>query len=251
MDGEKLALDMLILHGARNRLRNAVRVVHGMALDVQDVVFSGLCSGLAVLTEEQKKSGAIVIDMGGGTTDFVAYADDVVAAAGVIGVGGDHVTNDLGLAFSIPALQAEKIKKEFGCQQAGGGPSRIALPAEMGFPGRSVDVPSLYQVVHARMKETFTLVRRELEASGVLQHAGAGVMLTGGGAHMRGVCAVAQDIFGLPCTIGKPRNVTGLATATEGPEYATCVGLVQYAFQALAEQGRLSPLGWLRGLLGR
>lgn len=252
MEGGKLALDMLILHGDRSRLRNAVKVVHGMALDVQDVVFSGLCSAVAVLTDEQKKSGAVVIDMGGGTTDFVAYADNVVANAGVIGVGGDHVTNDLVLAFSIPVMQAEKIKREFGCvPPTGSGPSRIALPAEMGFPGRSVDVESLHQVAHARVEETLTLVRRQLDETGALKHAGAGVVLTGGAAHTRGICRVAQDVFGLPCSVGKPRSVTGLATATEGPEYAACVGLVHNAFESLADEGRLSPLGWLRGLLGR
>ena len=112
MEGAKLALDMLVLHGVRNLLRNTVKVVRSIPMTVQDVTFSGLCSALAALTPEQKKSGAVVIDLGAGTTDYIAYAGNVVAAAGALGVGGDHVTNDIAVAFSIPLTQAENLKHE-------------------------------------------------------------------------------------------------------------------------------------------
>lgn len=254
MEGARIALDMLIVHGSRSRLRNTVKALESIPVAVEDVAFSGLCSALAVLSPEQKKSGVVVVDMGGGTTDYLAYADNVVAAAGVLAVGGDHVTNDIALAFTIPVSQAERLKCEAGSvlPSQGNGGQRIGLPAEMGFQGRSVDVRSLNTVVHARVDETLRMVQRCLDDDGVLRRVGAGVILTGGAAHVKGIVELAEQVFGLPCVVGRPRNVSGLATATEGPEYATCVGMVQYGFKSATDQ-RAGPAlgGWLRGLFGR
>jgi len=254
MEGAKLSMDMLVLHGVRNRLRNTVKVVRSVPMDVQDVAFSGLCSALAVLTPEQKTSGVVVIDMGGGTTDYLAYAGNVVAAAGVLGMGGDHVTNDIALSFNIPLSQAERLKQESGCavMEAASASQWVALPPEVGFPGRSVSVRSLNTVINTRTDEILGMIRNCLEKENILHQLGAGVVLTGGGSHQKGIARLAEKIFGLPCSIGKPRNVSGLATATEGPEYATCVGMVQYGFRTLLGQRRVSGLGsWLKGLFGR
>jgi len=254
MEGAKLALDMLVLHGVRNRLHNTIRCVRNIPLSVQDVAFSGLCAALAALTPEQKKSGAIVIDLGGGTTDYLAYAGNVVAAAGVLGVGGDHVTNDITLAFNIPMSRAEKLKRESGSALVAGSDltRRVSLPAEGGFSGRTVSLKSLHTVINARMDEVLSTVKKRLDAQGILHHVGAGVVLTGGGARSRGITDLAENLFDLPCAVGKPRHVSGLAAATEGPEFAVCSGLVQYGMRAQLGQRRASPLGnWLKGLFGR
>ena len=89
-------------------------VVRGVPVDVQDVAFAGLCSALSVLTPEQKKNGAIMIDVGGGTTDYAAYSEGVVAAVGSLGIGGDHITNDVATGFNIPVSQAERLKRDSG-----------------------------------------------------------------------------------------------------------------------------------------
>ncbi|NQT94430.1 MAG: cell division protein FtsA [Lentisphaerae bacterium] len=253
MEGAKLSLDMLVLHGVRNRLRNAAKVVRTVPMDIHDVVFSGLCSALSVLTPEQKTGGAIVIDIGGGTTEYVAYAGGVHAAAGAIGVGGDHITNDIAVAFSIPISQAERLKKDAGAAvvKSDSSAQRLSLPAEVGFQGRTVSLKSLHTVIGARMEELFSMICRELDADDVRRQAGAGIVLTGGGAHMRGALELAEKVFGLPAMIGKPRNVNGLATATEGPEYATCVGLLEYAFKTASSQRSRGFLGLLQRVLGR
>ena len=253
MEGAKLSLDMLVLHGVRNLLRNTVKVVRSIPMDVHDVAFGGLCSALSVLTPEQKKSGVVVIDLGAGTTDYLAYSENVVAAAGSIAVGGDHVTNDVAIAFSIPLSQAEKLKRESGSAvvKEHGVTSRVSLPPEVGFPGRAVKLSSLHAVIHARMEETLGMIRKRLDGEDILHHVGAGVVVTGGGAHMRGIRDLVQDVFGLPCTVGRPRTVSGLATATEGPEYAACTGVVLYGFRALMDQRRSTPFtSWLKGVFG-
>lgn len=255
MEGARLSVDMLVLHGVRSRLHNTVRVARSVPVGVADVVFAGLGSALAVLTPEQKRGGAVVIDCGGGTTDYLAYADGVVAAAGAMGVGGDHVTNDIALAFNIPMSQAERLKCDAGAAVVDsrcGETRRLSVPAELGFAGRTVSVPALNTVIHARVDEILRAISGELRAAGVLHHIGAGVLFTGGGAHLRGLGELGGRVFGLPCAVGKPLNLSGLATATEGPAYATAGGLLEYGFRA-ETNGRRAPAlsGWIRELFRR
>jgi len=253
LEGAKLALDVLVLHGVRNRLNNTIRVVRSLHLDVQDVAFSGLCAALAVLTQQQKKSGAVLIDLGGGTTNYVAYADGVLAAAGAIGTGGDHVTNDIAVAFSVPNPQAESLKRSAGSAvvKSGTGAPRVAVPPAGGFPGRQVSVKALQTVINARMHEIFSTVRRRLDGEGILHHVGAGVVLVGGGSRLKDSEELARQIFGMPCAAGAPGNVSGLAAVTEGPAYAACAGMVLYGFRAWAEsRRRVGGRTWLRWPFG-
>lgn len=255
MEGASLSVDMLVLHGVRSRLNNAVRVARSIPVDVQDVAFSGLCAALSVLSVEQKKGGVVVIDLGGGTANYLAYAENVVAAAGVLAVGGDHITNDIMLAFNIPTSRAEWLKREWGSAVVTEQDSerRVKLPPEVGFPGRAVSLKSLHTVIHARVDETFRMIRKRLDKEGVLHHIGAGVVLTGGVAHLRNICELGERVFGLPCSVGRPRNISGLATATEGPEYAVCSGLIQYGFKTNGDRRppALPLAGWIGKMFGR
>src|SRR3954449_11326479 len=94
MLGEKLEADFHIIRGVRTRIQNTIRCVKELPLEVEDVVFGALASAQVVLTQHQKNLGALVIDMGGGTTDYIVYVDGAVKQSGVLGVGGDHITND-------------------------------------------------------------------------------------------------------------------------------------------------------------
>lgn len=250
MEGITLTLNMLILHGVISRIRNTVRTVRSLPLGVADVVFAGLCSGLAVLTPEQKESGVIVLDIGAGTTDYVVYADSVVAASGSIAVGGDHVANDIALAFNIHVQRAEVLKKEHGSAtiDASRSDESISLPAEVGFPASTIKIGALDTVINARMDELFDIVKKQL-SNDILRHVGAGVVLTGGLSALKGVTELASSVFGLPCAIGKPRNVSGLASAIDGPECATCVGLIQHAHRTSGKE-ETGLGGWLKNMFG-
>ncbi len=253
MEGARLELDMLVVHGLRSPMRNTIKAVEDLMIDVQDVVYAGLASGLSVLSVEQKKGGALVIDLGAGTTEYVAYAGGVIAATGALGVGGDHVTNDIALAFGIPERQAERCKLEHGGavipDEAEG---KVAVAPGVGFSGRTISRQSLLTVVNARVDETLRMVRHRLEEDKVPPHLAAGVVLVGGGAHMPGVADLAAEVFGMPCATGRPRDVSGLATATEGPEYATCTGLIQYACRKWQNRRRGPALtGLFKNILKR
>jgi cell division protein FtsA len=242
MEGSRLALDMLIVHGARNRLHTPVRLVKTIPLELEDLVFGGLCSALAVLTPEQKESGALVIDLGGGTTDYVLYASSKIAAMGSLAIGGDHVTNDIASAFAIQTRQAERVKREAGSAviDVANRMKAVPVPAEVGFEARTFTQGSLHTVINARMDETFQFILKRLAGEN-LHQLKAGVILTGGGAKLRGVRELAEKVFRLPCTIGKLQGVSGAVTAVADPEFAAVVGLVKFGHKTARQA---TPRWW-------
>ncbi len=246
MEGSQLSLDMLIVHGPALPLRNLIKVPTTIPVDVLDVAFSGLCASLAVLTPEQKTNGVAVLDLGGGTTDFLAYADQRVAHAGSLGIGGDHVTNDLALGLRIPSAQAERVKLEHAraTVEPEARQKSVTLPADGAFAGRTFRLVDAHLIVHARMEELFLLLRREFDARGLLPRLGAGIVLTGGGAQLRGVVDLAEKVFNLPCMVGVPRMVSGLGSVINQPQYAVPVGLLRYAQMSL--EPAPAPGGFLR-----
>lgn len=231
-EGGSLALDMLVLHAKASHIRNTVRLLEEIPMHVTDIAFGGLCSALAVLTPEQKEGGVLVIDVGGGTTSYSAYAGGTFAASGALRLGGDHVTNDIALAFNIPRSQAERLKREAGnaiAEEVARG-TRVNLPSEVGYPARSVSLSGLHTVMHLRMAEILNLILHDIERQGILHQLGAGIVLTGGGAQMKGLVKLTERIFRLPCMIGRPLGFSGVAAVSERPEYSTVAGLVRYAF---------------------
>ena len=112
--GAQLQVDLHVIHGNTNRLKNPVRVVRSLQVEVDDIVFNGLASALALLSNEQKELGALIIDIGGGTTEYIVYVNGLVKHSGVLAVGGDHVSNDLWNVLKLPLVLAEQLKIDHG-----------------------------------------------------------------------------------------------------------------------------------------
>ena len=174
MLGQKLEADFHIIHGVRTRIQNTIRCVKELPLDVEDVVFSGLASAQVVLTQHEKDLGALVIDMGGGTTDYVLYSEGAVRQSGCLAVGGDHITNDISMGLRIPMARAEKLKIEEGSCVLGN-----CLPGEMillkddsGFAGKEIERETLNTIIHLRLREAFELLKRRLEEEPYLGYLG-------------------------------------------------------------------------------
>ncbi|HOD99918.1 MAG TPA: cell division protein FtsA [Kiritimatiellia bacterium] len=228
MAGRTLEVNVLIVYGVHSRMFNLVRVIQELKLSLAGTLFSGLCAAQAVLTPEQKMQGTLLIDLGGGTTDYVVYAQAQIADAGVLAVGGDHVTNDIARAFQVTTADAEALKIKYADAMVSGADRTRwePLPAAAGGPPRQFKRMDMQSIVHLRMEETFGLIRERLKARTQLSFLSGGVVLTGGGAHLKNVTTLAEKVFGLPCTIGVPRNVSGLTTNLALPEYATGIGAV-------------------------
>jgi len=243
MTGSRLTHDVISIHGLTNRIENAVSVAKGEGLGVSDMVFSGVCAALSVLTPEQKQRGVVLVDLGGGTTSYLAFTGGIVAEAGCIPVGGGHVTKDIEVAFPrLNPSRAEKLKCEQGsaARDTDDESPRIIVPKSITeLDDLQINRRSLNTVINARVDELFDVLRGRLDAAGVLPHLGAGVVLTGGGAYLRKITDRAQRILGMQCTIGAPQNVEGLEQEKLPALFATIAGGVMYGTDTYVPRGLL------------
>ena len=230
MLGARLEVDMHVIHGHANRLQNAIRLVRATSLEVDDVVFNGIASSLALLTNDQKELGALVIDIGGGTTEFVVYSDGVIRHSGVLAVGGDHVSNDLAYGLKVPLSRAEKMKIEYGAATVSETVKgqTISLTNELGLELKRVNHEHLQRIMSLRLEDVFQLIAQELERVGLTDYLRAGVLLCGGGSRVPGIVALAENVFQMNVTLGHACAISGLTAALDQPEFAAAIGLVKF-----------------------
>ncbi len=232
MLAEELRVGMLLIHGGRPMIENLKKLMLSVPVTCEDAAFGGLCCALAVLTPEQKRAGVVVIDLGGGTTDYVVYNSGLVKFAGSIAVGGDHVTVDICSGFNINRRQAEALKKESGSAVINRMEREldISIPAESGFGGRVVRATALHTIIHARMEETFRLIADQLEENRLAGVLSGGIILTGGGSALSGIADLAQQVFNASAHIGKLQDCTGISTQKkEDARFAAVIGGIRYA----------------------
>ncbi len=243
MLGQKLEADYHIIHGVKTRIQNAIRCVREVPLEVEDIVFSPVAAAQVVLNRESKNEGALLLDIGGGTTDYICFVDGAVVASGCAPIGGDHITNDIALVLKIPLARAEKLKVKHGSASLKNiKQQEIAIEGEA---GKKVEQELLNQIMNARLTELLTVVAEPLRKQGCLEKLGSGIFLTGGSSLMTGIDDVTEEIFGVPVQKAGAASMSGPAALFENPQYATPVGLIRYA-QLLDEQRpRKGPLGKL------
>jgi cell division protein FtsA len=238
LEGSKLALDMLILHGLRNPMRNIVKLVRSAQVDVQDVAFGGLCSALAVLSPDEKRNGVLMVDLGGGATNYLVYAEERIADAGAFAVGGDHVSNDIAHGLRISQADAERLKIEAGSaliELTVRGQTLNITPG-IGAAPRPLRLTDLHTIIHLRVEETLNLVLEQVRQKKLLPKLGGGIVLTGGGARLKNLERLATKVFDLPSRIGQPRDVNGLSRITDKPEYAAAVGMLRYGLRTVRQR---------------
>ena len=249
MLGARLEVDMHVIHGHANRLQNAIRLVRATQLEVNEIVFNGIASALALLTSEQKELGALVIDIGGGTTEFVVYSEGVIRHAGVLAVGGDHVSNDLAFGLKVPLSRAQKLKHEYGSAlitEAAKGQT-ISITNELGLAFKTVNLEHLQRIMSLRLEELFEIIAHELEKAGLTDYLRAGVFLCGGGSRVPAIEKLAERVFQMNVTHGHAGSMSGITTALDQPEFAAAIGLVKYGSLKNRRRERRGGLG---GTLG-
>ncbi|NCN45102.1 MAG: cell division protein FtsA [Candidatus Pacebacteria bacterium CG10_big_fil_rev_8_21_14_0_10_36_11] len=253
MTGVRLESEAHIITGMTASLRNLEKVVNDLGLDVDGFVFAGLSASEVVLTETEKELGAIVVDMGAGTTSLSVFIDGALEYSGAVPVGARHITQDIALGCRISLENAEKIKillsgEDFSPVKPQAGESKEDLTKRRKKADRldlarhdiheGVEELSkkflLEGVMLPRMKEIFELIKKDLDKRDVLDKVPAGLILCGGGAQTVGMIEIAKRVFNLPVRVGEPTDLQGLVGDIKGPSYATSIGLLLYGKNKIA-----------------
>lgn len=231
MHGYRLEVEAHIITAAAATVENLRQSVQASGVEVTQFVLNPLASAEVVLSETERQMGAVVCDIGGGTTDMAIYIDGDVWHTMVLGVGGNHVTSDIAHGLRLSMAQAEEIKKQYG----------HAVQEEIEendlFTARSfgdetaaqISKRELSMIIEARMEEIFDLVLQEIKRSGYDGLLPAGMVLTGGSSLLPGTRTLASRVMGLPVRIARPENMVGLTDQLHSPAYSTSVGLLYWA----------------------
>ena len=254
MLGARLEVDMHVIHGHANRLQNVIRLVRATSLEVPEIVFNGIATSLALLSNEQKELGALVIDIGGGTTEFVVHSDGVIRHSGVLAVGGDHVSNDLAYGLKVPLTRAEKLKIEYGAaliSDAAKGQT-ISITNDLGLELKRVNHEHLQRIMSLRLEEIFQLIAQDLEQAGLTDYLRAGVFLCGGTSRVPGIVQLAENVFQMNVAPGHATAISGLTAALDQPEFAAAIGLVKYgSLRQRKHAARPSLVSGFKGMFGK
>ncbi len=231
MVGGKLEGGFHIMHGISTRVENTLRCVKDLEVDVDDVVVASLASAQAVLDQHQKDLGVLLLDIGGGVTDYILYRNGAVRHSGVLAVGGDHVTNDLAMGLRIPTARAEKLKcSEASCQLEGVKPDdTIVLKAEGTFAGGEIQRKVLNYITRLRVEELFCLIRKKIEPVCRMDLIAGGVVITGGCSALQGIQVLAEEVFGVPVKRVGSGSSSRARTWHDDPRYSTAIGAARHA----------------------
>lgn len=233
MSGTRLEVELHIVTGAVTSAQNIVKCVNRSGFEVDDLVLEPLASSYAVLTEDEKDLGVVLVDIGGGTTDIGIFIDGSIWHTSVLSIGGDNVTKDISVGLRAPIVDAEKIKIRYGCAT----PSLVKDDEMIEIPSvgerrpRTLPRQVLSEIIEPRMEEIFSLINQEIRMTGYENMIASGIVLTGGAAMLNGSAELAEKIFDLPVRIGVPKGVAGLSDVISSPVYATGVGLVLYGMK--------------------
>lgn len=225
MIGNRLEVKVYIITGAIRSVQNLLQSCQDAGLDVVDIVFEPLAAAEAILTDEEKKKGVAVIDIGGGTTDIVLYKNGWIRHSAVFDIGGNHFTNDIAVCLNLSIQEAERIKKAFGMvAKLTDGSEEVEIFQES--QQRKIMCKNLSEIIMSRAEELLNLIKAELILCSGYEIASQGVVLTGGGSLLEGLIELAESKLCMPVRIGVARGFRGYSDIISNPMYSTGAGLV-------------------------
>lgn len=243
MSGVRLEVETHVVTASNAAVKNLSKSLSEAGVKIDDIVFSGLASSYAVLTETEKELGCCLIDIGAGTTSVVAYVDGSLAYSGVIPVGAKNVTNDIAIGLRVSLDTAEKIKiflsepKKIEKENKDELDLSLLGISEVSKVSKKTLIDG---IIRPRLNEIFTMVRLELEREKIINRIPSGAVITGGGARTVGVIDSAKRMLTLPVRIGVPYGISGLIDDCIDPAFSVPIGLLLYgAKQELFESSGL------------
>jgi cell division protein FtsA len=242
MKGSSLEASLLELTVPRTAIEALHSAIAQAGMRAVDIIFNGCADAAAVLESQTRSDGALVINFGAGTCDYLAISNRIVVAAGTLGIGGQHLTNDLAQAFQVNQDAAERMKIDRGAAQIQPNLASDRYNLSSTFcTDRSISVHAIQTVTTERVSETLYLLRTILQQQGVSPaNLHGGVWLTGGTTALPSITEQVSAIMEAPCRVGVPIDVLSLPEEVqkEPYRYATAVGLLKWRMQTLANEVR-------------
>jgi len=240
MSGVRLEVETHIISGASTSMRNLVKCVQQVGVDVEDLVFGALASSQTTLSDTEKELGVVLVDIGGGTTNIAVFNEGSISYSSVLPIGGKNITNDIAIGLRTSLENAEKIKlflssKEWLRKEDEAKEERKDRKGDEEIDLSELNIPDIKSIakkflvdgiIKPRFKEIVTLIALEIKKSGFSSTLPAGIVLTGGAAETIGAREIAKDILNVPVRIARPEGVSGLIDEIQSPAYATSVGLI-------------------------
>lgn len=240
MVGSRLEADFHVIAARTDAVSNILRSVHKAGLEIENIVLEPIASSMAVLMQEEKEAGVVLVDIGGGTTDIAMFYEGIIRHSAVIPFGGSIVTNDIRTGCMLLPQDAEKLKVKFGYAMAAQAQANqiVSIPGLKNRPAKEISVKNLAYIIEARMEEIIDIVLNEIAASGFLDKMTQGVVLTGGGAQLNALKELFEMRTGLECRLGYPTEHLGKSKleAMKNPMYSTAIGLVMAGFRSVDDR---------------
>lgn len=244
MYGGRLEANFHIVVGQVSSIKNIGRCVKSAGLEVSAITLEPLASAEAVLSEEEKEAGVVLVDIGGGTTDVAIFKDGIIRHTAVIPFGGNVITEDIKEGCSIIEKQAELLKIKFGSAWPGENKDNeiVSIPGLRGREPKEISLKNLSKVIHARVVEILEQVHLEIKNYGHDEQKKkliAGIVLTGGGAQLKHIKQLAEYVTGMDTRIGLPNEhmASGADEEFSSPLYATAIGLVMKGLEVNVKSG--------------
>ncbi len=228
MHGYRLDVESHTITAAVNSVENLAKCVSGAGVRIDTIVFEPLASGIAVLSEDEKRDGVLLADIGSGTSNIAAYKNDSIFYSSVVPVAGNQISRDISLGLGISPELAEELKLRYGSLIPAPDMENIKTPIHN---GQNVPYKDIFDIIHIRTEELIRLIilqmQNEIENSEApASFLNSGIVLTGGTANLPGITDLVQEITGMACRIGYPPEVSGIADNLHNPAYAASFGLL-------------------------
>ncbi|MEY3012423.1 MAG: hypothetical protein RIT45_1158, partial [Pseudomonadota bacterium] len=221
-NGNRLQVSVHIITALRTGVRNMTQCAERIGLHVLRAHSALLASSVAVLEQDEKKLGVVLVDIGGGTTDVAVYHDGAIVHSAVLPVGGDHITHDIAVGLRTPHIEAERVKLKYGCAIS----TQVDEEEDIDLASVGAREPTsrkrrvLCDIIELRVEEIFRLVEREIAQSNFADLLGSGVVVTGGSTLLPSIAEVGEQVLDLPVRLGRPRPIGGLYELVKAPSYS-------------------------------
>ncbi len=236
MNGVRLEAKVHIVTGAVSSAQNIIKCANKAGLNVGEICLEPIASSEAVLSQDEKDLGVVLVDIGGGTSDIAIFKEGAVVHTGVLAIGGNHITNDISVGLRTPIAEAEKIKVQHGCALASlvSADDTIEVPGVGGRKPRILSRKLLAEIIEPRVEEIFNLIHQEIQKSGFADVLSGGIVITGGSTLLEGMPELAEYVFEMPVKRGIPGGIGGLRDVVNSPKFATGVGLLKFGARNMA-----------------